>query len=323
VVIKGNARGGAGGLAKHLLRADTNERVNVTELRGVAARDLTSALEEMEAVGSGTRCRKSLYHASINTRADEHLTPAQKAHAIDTLEEKLGLKGQSRVVVEHLKEGRAHIHIVWSRIDLNTMTAISDSHNFRRHELVARQLEREFGHQRVQGAHVERDGPDGERVIRPDRTPSHAEMQQKGRNGFDPMAMRAEITEIWQRTDSGKAFAAALEEKGFILCTGDRRDFVIVDQRGGVHSLARRIEGAQAKDVRTRMADVDPEGLLSIKDARAVMRDVAQVERAEAKLKKRELNPLEQKVDIASLSPALKAATSATRLARPESSSRR
>ena len=28
---------------------------------------------------------------------------------------------------------------------------------------VARELEREFGHNRVQGAHVERDGPEGDR----------------------------------------------------------------------------------------------------------------------------------------------------------------
>ncbi len=129
----------------------------------------------------GTRTTKPFYHASINTRADERLTDEQRAHAIDRLEEKLGLSGQPRVVVVHEKEGREHCHIVWSRIDLERMRAISDSHNYRKHEEVARDLERQFGHERVQGAHAERDGKD-----RPDRTPSHAEMLQAERGAVSP-----------------------------------------------------------------------------------------------------------------------------------------
>ena len=53
---------------------------------------------------------------------------------------------------------------MWSRADLDHMRAIRCDHNYRTHELVARELEREFGHARVQGVHVERDGPNGERV---------------------------------------------------------------------------------------------------------------------------------------------------------------
>ena len=44
MVIKGNARGGPVELAKHLKRADTNERVEILALRGVAALDLDGAL---------------------------------------------------------------------------------------------------------------------------------------------------------------------------------------------------------------------------------------------------------------------------------------
>jgi hypothetical protein len=56
--------------------------------------------------------------------------------------------------------------------ELEHMRAIRCDHNFRTHKLVARELEREFGHARVQGVHVERDGPNGERVMRPARAPS-------------------------------------------------------------------------------------------------------------------------------------------------------
>lgn len=286
MVIKGSARGGPAELAKHLQRTDTNERVSVMELRGVAALDLKGALMEMDALGAALKTSRTLYHASINVPVHERMTDAQRATAIDRLEKALGLAGQPRVVVEHEKYGRdgdarVHCHVVWSRTDLDHMRAIRCDHNFRTHELVARELEREFGHQRVQGVHVERDGPGGERIKRPDRTPSHAEHQQAQRGGIDPHQMKAEISDIWRSTDSGKAFVNALEQHGYVLARGDRRDFVIVDRQGEVHSLARRIEGVVAKDVRARMADIDRDRLPDVAQARATQqaRQIARAER--------------------------------------------
>src|SRR5271156_7111479 len=184
MVIKGKSVAGADRLANHLERTDTNERMEVGEFRGVASADLRGALREMEAVASACpNCKRPFYHASINTRADERLTPEQREQAIDRLEKELGLTGQPRVVVMHAKKDREHIHIVWSRIDLDTMRTISDSHNYRKHEIVARELERAFGHERVQGAHIERDGQP-----RPERTPSHKEHQQAERTGISPSA---------------------------------------------------------------------------------------------------------------------------------------
>lgn len=50
------------------------------------------------------------------------------------------------------------MHVVWSRIDIETMTAVRLSQNYRLHELTERQLEKEFGHAKVQGVHVNRKG---------------------------------------------------------------------------------------------------------------------------------------------------------------------
>lgn len=262
MVIKGGSRGGPADLAAHLQRTDTNERMELIEVRGVAALGLEDALREMDAVASGTRCTRPLYHASINVRADEVLTTEQWNQAIDMLEAKMSLTDQPRTVVLHEKEGREHVHIVWSRIDLDRMRSISDSHNYRRHEEVARALEKEFGHARVQGAHVGRDGAE-----RPDRTPTHAEMQQAERTGLTPQEAKEQITALWQRTDSGQAFAAAIADQGWILARGDRRDFVVIDSYGEAHSLARRIEGAKAKDVRERMTGIDAANLPSVEEA--------------------------------------------------------
>jgi hypothetical protein len=270
VIIKGTSCAGARRLAVHLTRTDTNERAEVKDIRGVVAQDLLGALREMEGVAAGARTNKPFYHGSINTRAAERLTDEQRTYAIDKLEASLGLTGQARVVVVHEKEGREHCHIVWSRIDLDRMAAISDSNNYYKHEKVARALEKEFGHERVQGAHVERDGKE-----RPDRTPSHSEMLQADRTGLSPQQARELMTGIWQTTKNGKEFQAALEDKGWILARGDRRDFVAIDPGGGVHSVARRIEGVNAAEVRQRFADIDPRGLSSVAEAKQVQRERA------------------------------------------------
>jgi hypothetical protein len=268
MIIKGVSCANARRLAVHLMRTDTNERAEVKELRGVAAEDLRGALLEMEAVASGTRCTKPFYHASINTPAHERLTDAQRNRAIHRLAVELGLDRQpAYVVVVHEKDGREHCHIVWSRIDLDRMAAISDSHNYRKHEIVARELEREFGHERVQGAHIERDGKE-----RPERTPSHSEMLQADRTGLSPKQVKEQITEIWRQTNSGQEFAVVLWEAGYVLARGDRRDYVVIDPRGGTHSLARRVEGARVKDIRERLRDLDSSRLPSITDAKQIQR---------------------------------------------------
>ena len=267
MIIKGTSCAGAKRLATHLTRTDTNERAEVKDIRGVVAEDLLGALREMESVAAGARTTKPFYHGSINTRENERLTDEQRMHAIDKLEAALGLTGQARVIVIHEKEGREHCHIVWSRIDLDRMAAISDSHNYRKHEEVARALEKEFGFERVQGAHIERDGQP-----RPARTPSHREMLQAERTGLDTQQARELMTGIWNTTKNGKEFQSALEKQGWILARGDRRDFVAIDPGGGVHSLARRIEGARAADVRERFADIDPRDLQSVAEAKQIQK---------------------------------------------------
>jgi hypothetical protein len=269
VIIKGRSRAGADELSTHLMRIDTNERLEILGTRGTVATDVRGALREMLAVASGTRCKKGLYHASINVRVEERMTQDQWRTAIDRLEERLMLSGHSRVVVLHEKHGREHVHIVWSRIGEN-MRAVPDSFNYRAHEEVAREMEREFGHQYTQGAHLEREGVD-----RPVRTRSHRDQQQESRTGVDGEALIAEITALWKATETGRAFVDALREKGIRPALGDKRVFVIIDRGGGVHALARRIEGVRTAGLRERMQDVDPTSLPSVAQAREEWRSYA------------------------------------------------
>jgi hypothetical protein len=265
MIINGSSRSNGGFFARHLMRADHNEKVTVVEIRGLIAGNVREAFREMEAVASGTQCKNFFYHANINTRADEVLTPEQWQHAVDTLERELGLTGQARFVVQHAKEGRTHQHIIWSRIDIDRMTAISDSLTYPKHERAARELEQEFGHEAVPSVLVPDRG-----TPRPERNAQDWETFRGQDSKRDPKAIKAEVTALWFASDSGAAFAAALQERAYILARGDRRDFCIIDTAGDEHSLTRRISGVKAADVRARMADIDREALPSVEEGRAL-----------------------------------------------------
>jgi hypothetical protein len=225
---------------------------------------MPDAFREMEAVARGTKCDNYFYQANINPREDERLTPAQWREAVDTLERNLGLTGQPRFVIEHEKEGRTHRHVVWSRIDPERMTAISDSLTAAIHERTSRELEIKFDLERGRSILV----PDRE-TGRPDRRPKKHETFRSMESGIDPETVKADARQHWQSADNGQSFKAALEASGdYVLARGDRRDFVIIDRAGDDHSLARRL-GVKAAEMRARMADLDPAGLPNVQEAKA------------------------------------------------------
>jgi len=116
------------------MKAEDNERVSITEMKGLYAEDLPEAFRELKALAAGSRGKDYFYHASLNPREDERLTPEQWEFAVDRLEQNLGLDGHARFQVEHEKEGRTHRHIVWSRVDLETMTLANHWRNYEAHD---------------------------------------------------------------------------------------------------------------------------------------------------------------------------------------------
>jgi hypothetical protein len=273
VNIKGQSRAGGRELAAHLLNAEKNETISIVRVSGTVAQDLPGAFAEMEAVASGTRCQKSLYHAKISPDPKEpRLTPEQWDRAVSALADELGMDGNAYVFVLHRKYGkftpdvlREHGHVVFSRIDPETMTAVHDGHNYRKHEIVARQLEREFGHARIQGAHAERNGHP-----RPERTPPEWEMQRATISGINPRDVGATVRRLWSEARTPQSFAAALPQKGLRLAIG-KRDLVVLDPAGDVHTLARCL-GVKVADIRAKLAGIDRATLPTVEQAREALR---------------------------------------------------
>lgn len=279
MIIKGGSRGAPSQLGRHLARTDTNECVRVLELQS-GRTSPEAAFEDWQTIAEGTRGRKGLYHANIDPDPKYPMTEAQFMRAADVLEAELGLTGQPRCVVLHEKEGRTHIHVVWQRTDIDRMMLVSDSKNYLAHERASQQLEREFGHEHVPGKHAKRD-----REAQPDMPSaevSHDEWQQQERGGLGHGERKAQVTALYQSADSGPAFKAALEDAGYVLARGDRRDFVIMDAEGRAHSLGRQLPGVKAAELRAFMADVDPSLLPGVKEARAALREQSRQQEAPA-----------------------------------------
>ena len=78
----------------------------------------------------------------------------------------------------------------------------------------------------------------------------------------------------FRASDGPEAFKAALEERSYQLAQGDRRDFVVIDPAGGIHSLARRIDSMKAADLRDYMAPLDRATLPSAEDASAAAKEL-------------------------------------------------
>jgi hypothetical protein len=144
VILKGSQRGSGGQLARHLLNAEDNDHIEVHELRGFLAEDLMGAFAEIDATAMGTKCRQPFFSVSINPPAEGSATLTDKDFraAAHKIERAHGLQGHPRAIVFHEKDGRRHAHVVWSRVDAQTMTAKNLSHFKRKLMAVSQETRR-------------------------------------------------------------------------------------------------------------------------------------------------------------------------------------
>jgi len=56
-----------------------------------------------------------------------------------------------------------------------------------------------------------------------------------------------------------------------LLAQGERRDFLVIDGAGGMHALGKRILGISAAGIRARFADLAPEDLPTVEQARSIL----------------------------------------------------
>lgn len=274
MIAKGNLHASGARLAAYMVTGKDGEKAELHELRGFADATIRDAFKTIDAATRGSHCTKPFFHVQVrNPLGDRALTTKEWEHVADRIARINGLTGQPRAIAFHTDEktGERHMHVAWSRIDEETLKARPLPFYKFRLKAVSRELESELGLTKVRNDRA-----------RPEiRAAQRGEQAQAKRLSNDDRAIRGAIRDAWERADNGKAFVAALAESGLMLCAGDRRDYVVMDERGGTHALGKRLLGVSAADTRKVLADLDRAAMPSVLDGRATMHTRAMVREAE------------------------------------------
>ena len=216
MILKGSQRGNGADLATHLMNSFDNERIEIAEVYGAVADDLHGAFAEFEAVSLGTKAKEYLYSLSISPSAP--LTREQYFEAIGIIEARLGLTDQPRAVVFHVKDGREHCHVVWSRIDVDRMRAVHMAHDHRKLMDLACELARKYGLELPPGleAWEKRQKLEKEKL-----EPTLGEKAQAEETGITPEQRREEITAAYEAVGQRRSLPQRPGAEG--LCAGEGR----------------------------------------------------------------------------------------------------
>lgn len=264
MIAKGTTHNSGARLARYLTTGKEDERAELWQLSGFAADNIRDAFRSVHVMAEATRCEQPFFHCQVRNPEGEDLTRDQWLQVANRIESKLGLRDQPRAIAFHtdLKTGHEHMHIAWSRIDSETLTARPMPFFKVRLKEVCRELEDTLDLTRVKN---ERDG----QVMAPRRN----EFEQARRLGVNIHEVRQTIRDCFEHSYNGCSFDAALSDQGFILARGDRRDFVVIDHEGGMHALGKRILGVTAGQARDRLADLSREELPTVAQARDLVRE--------------------------------------------------
>ncbi|WP_444994738.1 relaxase/mobilization nuclease domain-containing protein [Aliikangiella sp. IMCC44359] len=256
MILKGSQRGGARQMALHLMNEHENDHVTVHEVSGFLSDNIMGALNEVYAYSKGTKCRKFMYSLSLNPPENENVSTSSFEEAIEKAEKRLGLENQPRVIVFHEKEGRRHAHCVWSRIDTDEMKAINIAHDKLKLNDISKNLFLEHGWKLPHGF-----------IDKSQKNPlsfTREEWQQAMRTDRKPQDIRRELQESWCISDCRKSFENALNERGYKLAKGDKRNVVLaVDIYGDVHKLRTKL-GIKQKELTDRIGQT--KNLTSVAD---------------------------------------------------------
>lgn len=268
MIVNGSSNRSISYWSKHL-DSKENDRAELMEIRGLGAENLRDGLLEMQQDAKHTRLENFFYQANFNPTHDETLSEEQWQRAFEIFEQHRGIpEGTARIVYEHEKDGRTHRHVIWSRVDTETGKAWPDRWDAKVCHEASREISLELGlHRSISPYDKDREGP------RPERAPESWEMFRGLKSKLDPREIKAEVTSIFRESRNAADFVEGLAQHGYQLAQGDRRDYVILDSAGEVHSLGRRLDGVKAKELREFMKDLPREMFPTVEQAKAHYRD--------------------------------------------------
>ena len=250
-----------GGLARHLLRVDTNEAVRVRhDLSIGCALDVTDAVADFAVLGRIRSVEKCLIHVSLSP--EKSLTPQQERRMIAHLRRVYDVPSDHpALVVAHEKPGETarptHYHVVMPRVRVDGRR-ISDSFYRIKNERLSLELELEFAHPLTPGPNIgavrrvlDVERPDMRAMIADLARPAYgaarttvADKSAAFDVGLDLAAFDARVLAAWC---AGTIHDAdRLRARGLALARGDRA-LMVVDLTTGYSAPLRRLVNREAK----------------------------------------------------------------------------
>jgi Relaxase/Mobilisation nuclease domain len=252
IAQRGHSFKGAGLYYLHDKKAMTNERVAWTYTHNLPTNDPDLALQCMawtdchsdylkqaSGVGlGGTQTAGNVFAYSLSWHPDQQPDPWDMQQAVRDTLSCLGLSDHQALLVAHDDTDHAHVHVIVNLVHPDTGRVGDLSYSKRKLQEWASEFEREGGE-----VYCEERERNAERRDRGEVTKYQDEK----------VADAPAITQLYQQSDSGSAFVAALAEQGYIVARGDKKRLVIVDQDGVVQNLVRQIDGVKKKDIEAKL----------------------------------------------------------------------
>lgn len=269
---QGSSFKGAAAYYLHDKKAETAQRIAFTDTRNLPTQDAQLAWRVMAVTAmnaddlkresgiklTGRRSEKPVFHFSLSWHPEEQPDRRHMTAAMDSALAALGLQDRQAVYVSHNDEPHPHIHAIVNLV--HPETGRSSTVKFSK-ETLSRWAE---AYEQEHGVYCE------ERIENNARRASATRGRKQGlkpdfpRHKERALELRSELTALYQAADSGRAFRAALQERGYELAYGRR--ILLVDRDGKIHGLARQLEGVKAAELRAKLSDIE---LPNVDDARA------------------------------------------------------
>ena len=301
---RGTSFKGAGLYYLHDKRALTDERIGFTHTENLPTDDPEKALRwmawtamnaddlkrESGVLMNGRSCEKPVYTFSLAWHPEEQPEQEEMIGAGRRALIALGLEDHQAVMASHTDRPHAHLHLIVNVVHPETGRANRLSFSHLKLSEFAEALERQNGNiycdQRVEN-NARRAQGESVKYREPE------------------VDAKAVITELYQQSDSGQAFQAALQEQGFHLAQGKR--VVLLDSEGKIHSLYRQIDGAKSSDIKAKLAD------LELPDVDEVRGRIEEASRQTDHQQVKEETPKDETADAKSMDPSQPAPTNPDR----------
>ena len=237
-------------LARHLTNTKTNDHVDIHEIRGLLNDgDILAAFQEMEDMAAGTRCTNHLFSVSFNPvdgfddRADIYAQALEKLEA-----EYEALKTQPRVLVFHEKEGRRHLHAVYSRIQEDGKAVRLEFFRDRMNQMTYDLFMEHAPEMMPDGLHQWKERAQQQKQ---EQALQRDELEQQRRSGTDRDTHHAVLKDAVERSETLEELQATLRESGYMLCNG-KRAFVAYDVHGETSIALTRASGLKMKELKAK-----------------------------------------------------------------------